>query len=94
MTVLHLVRTSPFKQQDFAECLKTLGEHDTIVFLDDGCYSLHHSLSVKLSPSNQLYVIAEHAAARALTVLDTVKAISMTDLVTLTLASDKTITWQ
>jgi len=48
MTTLHIVRQSAFNTNDFAQCLQILGNNDVIVFIDDGCYNLHHHLTKRL----------------------------------------------
>lgn len=48
MTTLHIVRQSAFNSNDFAQCLQILGNNDVIVFIDDGCYNLHHHLTKRL----------------------------------------------
>ncbi|MBU2926476.1 sulfurtransferase complex subunit TusB [Colwellia sp. 4_MG-2023] len=109
MTTLHIVRQSAFNTNDYAQCLQVLGDNDVIVFIDDGCYNLHHhltnnlidNLNNNLSKSNvsainiKLKVIAQHANARAIKINEAVVSkIEMTDLVSLTFENDRVITWQ
>ncbi|WP_159819953.1 sulfurtransferase complex subunit TusB [Colwellia sp. 20A7] len=48
MTTLHIVRQSAFTTNDYSQCLQVLGDNDVIVFIDDGCYNLHHHLTDNL----------------------------------------------
>jgi tRNA 2-thiouridine synthesizing protein B len=98
MTTLHLVRQSAFATNDFAQCLSVLAHQDAIVFMDDGCYNLKHSLLnsliERIDNSLALYVIANHAKARAIETLVTINKVSMTEVVELTFNYNKVITWQ
>lgn len=98
MPTLHLVRQSAFSTNDFGLCLDTSNIDDSIVFIDDGCYCISHPLFKQFDTGNnkgiRFYIIAEHAQARALPLNDTVKAITMNDLVKLTFDMDNSITWQ
>ena len=97
MATLHIVRQSAFNTNDFAQCLQVLRSNDIIVFIDDGCYNLHHT-SIGTINSNvniQLKVIGKHATARAITVDEALfSLINMNNLVELTLSTDRVITWQ
>lgn len=97
MPTLHIVRQSAFNSDDFAQCLQVIRDNDVIVFIDDGCYNLHHKLinTIDNEAGIQLNVMGKHAQARAITIdkaLYTV--INMNDLVNLTLTTDRVITWQ
>ena len=102
MATLHIVRQSAFNTNDFCQCLQVLGNEDVIVFIDDGCYNLRHSLIESIdsdtlfsNKSIQLKVIAQHANARSIVVNEAVVAkITMDDLVLLTFENDRVITWQ
>lgn len=97
MTTLHIVRQSAFNTNDFAQCIQVLRKNDVIVLIDDGCYNLHHPLisTIENSDNVQLNIIDKHATARAITIDKALcNTISMNNLVKLTLASDRVITWQ
>ena len=97
MTTLHIVRQSAFNTNDFFQCLQVLGKKDVIVFIDDGCYNLLHSLinNIDNNKNIQLKVIKQHAKARAIIINEEVfTQITMTDLVSLTFDNDRVITWQ
>ncbi|MDX2370120.1 MAG: sulfurtransferase complex subunit TusB [Colwellia sp.] len=97
MPTLHIVRQSAFNSDDFAQCLQVLRNNDVIVFIDDGCYNLHHKLinTIDSETGIQLNVIEKHAQARAIKVDKTLySVINMNDLVDLTLTTNRVITWQ
>ena len=102
MTTLHIVRQSAFNSNDFAQCLYVLGNNDVIVFIDDGCYNLQHSLINSIDSDTlfsnkniQLKVIEQHAMARAIAINEAVfTKINMNDLVSLTFENNRVITWQ
>lgn len=99
MTTLHIVRQSAFTSNDFAQCLQVCQNSDIIVYTDDGCYCLTHSLISQVSAQVQQKVITDHASARAINLTHAltsskVTAITMKDLVTLTFQAERVITWQ
>jgi tRNA 2-thiouridine synthesizing protein B len=109
MATLHIVRQSAFNTNDYSQCLQVVGDNDVIVFIDDGCYNLHHHLTNNLidnlknnltdnieNPINiKLNVIAQHANARAIKINEAVfTQLEMADLVSLTFENDRVITWQ
>ena len=97
MPTLHIVRQSAFNSDDFSQCLHVIRNNDVIVFIDDGCYNLHHKLinTIDNEAGIQLNVMDKHAQARAITIDEALyTAINMNDLVNLTLTTDRVITWQ
>jgi sulfur relay protein TusB/DsrH len=97
MPTLHIVRQSAFNSDDFAQCLQVLRDNDVIVFIDDGCYNVHHPLikTINSETKIQLNVIQKHAQARGLTIDKALyTAINMNHLVQLTLTTNRVITWQ
>lgn len=97
MPTLHIVRQSAFNTDDFAQCLQVLRSNDVIVFIDDGCYNLHHKLisTIDTEDDIQLNVIGKHAQARAITIDESLYTIiDMNNLVELTLTTNRVITWQ
>jgi len=98
MSTLHLVRQSAFTNNDFAQCLSMIGQQDTIVLMDDGCYNLKHtlmdSLIKQVDNTIHITVIISHAKARGIEIQKTVKGINMSEVVELTFTHKKVITWQ
>ncbi len=97
MPTLHIVRQSAFNSDDFAQCLQVLRNNDVIVFMDDGCYNLHHKLisTIDSKADVKLNVIEKHAQARAVTIDEALfTVINMNNLVELTLTTSRVITWQ
>lgn len=97
MPTLHIVRQSAFNTADFAQCLQVLRDNDVITFIDDGCYSLRHQLinTINNEANIQLNVIEKHAQARGISIDETLfSVIDMSDLVDLTLSTNRVITWQ
>jgi len=99
MTTLHIVRQSAFNTNDFAQCTQTIKAQDTLVLIDDGCYNLSHPLKDEIPKKMVIKVLALHAKARGITVMnmaqdDLLSLITMEDLVNLTLSAKNTITWQ
>jgi len=97
MTTLHIVRQSAFNSNDFFQCLQVLGNKDVVIFIDDGCYNLQHTLinSIDSNKNIQLKVIEQHANARSIAINEEVLTkITMNNLVSLTFENDRVITWQ
>lgn len=97
MPTLHIVRQSAFNTNDFAQCLQVLRHSDIIVFIDDGCYNLHHKLinTINNQAGIELIVMEKHAQARAISIDESLyAAINMNTLVELTMNTDRVITWQ
>ena len=96
MPTLHIVRQSAYQSDDFAQCVNVLRSNDIIVFIDDGCYNIHHPLlaTIDTTAKIELNIIKEHAQARAITINDTINIIEISKLVELTFTAGRTITWQ
>jgi tRNA 2-thiouridine synthesizing protein B len=97
MATLHIVRKSAFSSNDLAQCLALVIKTDTIVLLDDACYNVNHPLieqTLSEQPDLAINIMKTHAVARAITVIDSIRAIAMKDLVSLTFTYEKVITWQ
>ena len=93
MSILHLVRTSAYQQDDLAQCLDVYSSEDTIVLMDDGCYNLEHTL-LKKRENIQVLVITEHCLARAIAITNKNQAIALEKLTTLFFSYDSVLTWQ
>ena len=94
--ILHLIRQSPGKALgEIQLCLNTLLPEDSIVLMDDGCYLTSHSLcNDMLTKKAQVYMIAEHAKARAINTAKTVKLISLAEINELIFSHKSSVTWQ
>jgi len=93
MAILHLIRTAPSNLDNIILCLNLLNADDAIVLIDDGCYCLNYNELQKID-NNQLYIIEDHAAARAISVNDSHNRITFSQLIKLISTYNKTITWQ
>ncbi|WP_440876716.1 sulfurtransferase complex subunit TusB [Thalassotalea sp. PLHSN55] len=95
MTTLHILRTSPFQDNELTQCLSVAISQDNLVLIDDACYGLNHpTLKLAQQKGINVSVITKHATARGLTIAAETNQISMTDLVTLTFNNERVITWQ
>lgn len=98
MTILHIQRTSAFNKNDFAQCVLSIKHGDALVFIDDGCYNVNHSLFVTFKAQNpeiNVYHIKTHAQARGVNVPCSLSTpITMEQLVDLTFKYSSSITWQ
>jgi len=97
MTTLHIVRKSAFSSNDLAQCLALATKADTIVLLDDACYNVNHPLIAKTlneQPELAINIMQTHAQARAVNIMNPIKAILMEDLIKLTFTHKQVITWQ
>lgn len=93
MTTLHLVRTSPFKDNTFAMCLSVYQKEDKVILMDDACYALHHP-SIKSINSESFIVIEEHITARAIDNKLGLTSCKIEDIAKTIFAFERTITWQ
>jgi len=96
MSILHIIRNSAFESDDFRLCIQNAKKDDSVLLMDDGCYNLCHSLWQLLENKvNNLYVIKEHAQARAVDSSNIkISTISIADIFPLTFQSKTVITWQ
>ncbi|NQZ83835.1 MAG: sulfurtransferase complex subunit TusB [Colwellia sp.] len=101
MTILHLIRSSAFSSNDLKQCISNIEHYDNVVLLDDGCYNINHPLMKQLQDKSSminLYIVKDHAQARAVNFDDISKevlnSITMTELVALTFSNDSVVTWQ
>jgi tRNA 2-thiouridine synthesizing protein B len=98
MSMLHLIRTSAFQTSDFEQCLNVAQTGDTIVLLDDGCYSLTHDLwhqALSKITLSALYIIKDHAQARSINIdKEKVNDLTLAALMTLICKTEKLVTWQ
>jgi len=95
MSILHLLRTSPFSNQQIENMLTMLNEDDKIVLIDDGCYLLNHQhLTTCLESTNSVICVVEpHILARNIKLPNGIDAISFDTLTELFTKYQSTITW-
>ncbi|MCO4797751.1 MAG: sulfurtransferase complex subunit TusB [Colwelliaceae bacterium] len=92
---LHLIRTSPFNKNDILLCCDVLSAKDSIVLLDDGCYSLNHeSFDLLLSKTKRIFIIEIHALSRGLAITDNIQPIDLTMLNKMIFEHLNSVTWQ
>jgi tRNA 2-thiouridine synthesizing protein B len=93
---LHLLRQSPFTNQNDVELYcDNLTMSDSIVLMDDGCYTIKHSLLTKLHLNcENIFIIKQHALARGLTLSNNTKWIDITKLNQLIFQHSNSVTWQ
>ncbi|GAA6206674.1 MULTISPECIES: sulfurtransferase complex subunit TusB [Thalassotalea] len=92
---LHLVRFSPFINTDIELCRDNLLADDSIVLIDDGCYTLNHQIFEELQLScQQIYVVEQHAIARGITLANHSNGINLAKLNQLIFQYDNSVTWQ
>jgi len=92
---LHLVRQSPYQSNDIVHCLELVTAADSVVLLDDGCYTLaSNKIDQLLAITNNVYVIKDHSEARALNTNPLVKAISLKEINTMLFQHHNSVTWQ
>lgn len=94
MATLHLVRTSAYSDNLLALCIDVCQTDDSIIFVDDGCYNLTHSLiHDELIQQLNLYFIAAHGKARNMKNAD-LTAIELDALLSMSFSHNNVITWQ
>lgn len=92
---LHLLRLSPFTNNDMLLCNENLMLNDSVVLLDDGCYTLNHPLLNKLQiKCDNIFIIEQHALARGLSLKNNIQAIDITTLNQFVFEHKNSVTWQ
>ncbi len=95
LQTLHLLRQSPYQSNDFVLCLELVTAADSVVLLDDGCYTLaSNKIDQLLAITKNVYVIKEHSEARALNTNPLVKAIPLKEINTMLFQHHNSVTWQ
>jgi len=94
MNILHLLRCSAFSSKKVDHCLANLSGEDSLILLDDGCYNLTHPSLANIISSPSTYIVKEHAIARALSIPDHLKTISLLELNDLIFTHNSVVTWQ
>ena len=94
LTILHLIRRSAFNSNQLENCLATLSAADSIVLIDDGCYSINHPSLIAVISTHHVYVVTEHVNARGVCLIDSINSISLKELTDLMFNHDSVVTWQ
>ncbi len=86
---LHLIQRSPFSNSALEDCLKIIDKNDSILFMQDGVYSLNHP-SIK-AISNTSYALNDDLLARGIeSKLNNIDYPSFVDLCE---SHDKVLSW-
>ncbi|NQY33716.1 MAG: sulfurtransferase complex subunit TusB [Alteromonadaceae bacterium] len=96
MSLLHLVRSSAFDSNDFAQCINNILPNDKIVLMDDACYNINHPLiekAIDKVSTTSIYALKQHVLARAIA-NNNIMEITMNELTKMTFELDSVITWQ
>lgn len=93
MATLHLLRSSPFEQNQFQTVLNLIQENDGLVLMDDGVYALKHPLMAQ-AKTGIIYVIESHAVARNIVTPSHIKRVNSNGVIELTLNHQQSVTWQ
>ena len=98
MTTLHIIN-APQTAVTFATTLSRFCTNDSVIFIQDGCYSLNFADIITQSQQSSvaIYAIADDLTARKVKIdgllQDLVMPIDYDAFVGLTLAHHKTISW-
>jgi len=94
--ILHMISKSPYQHSAFTDACTVVSQDDAILFIEDGIYAALPS-SPYLEQLKKLgcecYVLAQHAEARGATLDASIQAITLPQMVALTLQYSKTISW-
>ncbi len=88
---LHLIQRSPFSNSALKDCLNTIGENDSVLFMQDGTYTLNHPLLVDIK--NPTYTLLQDSCARGLSTPASTKAIEYDEFVTLCSQHNHVLSW-
>lgn len=92
---LHLLRQSPFTNDDMLLCNEILMLNDSVVLMDDGCYTLNHPLLNKLHKKcENIFIIEQHALARGLSLSNNIQVIDITTFNQFVFEHKNSVTWQ
>ena len=94
MTTLHIIN-APQTTVDFATTLSLMCANDSVIFIQDGCYSLNAAAIIAQLQSRQLaiYAIDDDLNARNVPLNHVINGINYEGFVDLTLDHHKTISW-
>ncbi|WP_095151605.1 sulfurtransferase complex subunit TusB [Pseudomonas sp. Irchel s3b5] len=96
MSTLHVLSHSPFGDDRLTSCLRVIGADDALLLSGDAAYALQPGtapFAALQTRGLKLYVLAEDAQARAISVADWVEAIDYPAFVELSIHHDKVNSW-
>jgi len=96
MSTLHVLSHSPFGDDRLTSCLRVIGADDALLLSGDAAYALQPGtapFTALQARGLKLYVLAEDAQARAISVADWVEAIDYPAFVELSIHHDKVNSW-
>ncbi|MDN4544224.1 MULTISPECIES: sulfurtransferase complex subunit TusB [unclassified Pseudomonas] len=96
MSTLHVLSHSPFGDDRLTSCLRVIGAADALLLSGDAAYALQPGtapFAALQTRGLKLYVLAEDAQARAISVADWVEAIDYPAFVELSIHHDKVNSW-
>jgi tRNA 2-thiouridine synthesizing protein B len=96
MSTLHVLSHSPFGDDRLTSCLRVIGADDALLLSGDAAYALQPGtapFTALQTRGLKLYVLAEDAQARAISVADWVEAIDYPAFVELSIHHDKVNSW-
>ena len=96
MSTLHVLSHSPFGDDRLTSCLRVIGANDALLLSGDAAYALQPGtapFAALQTRGLKLYVLAEDAQARAISVADWVEAIDYPAFVELSIHHDKVNSW-
>lgn len=89
---LHLIQKSPFQTSVLTDCLNIIAEDDSILFMQDGIYSLQHAALNGIK--NTAYALQDDLTARGiLNCRPSCQAISYQEFVAICSQHEHTISW-
>ncbi|WPN45394.1 MULTISPECIES: sulfurtransferase complex subunit TusB [unclassified Pseudomonas] len=96
MSTLHVLSHSPFGDERLTSCLRVIGANDALLLSGDATYALQpgtEPFNTLAARGLKLYVLAEDAQARAISVPAWVEAIDYPAFVELSIHHDKVNSW-
>ena len=92
---LHLISVSPFAKPSPFQAIPLINSSDTVLFIDDGCYSLHHNEFLQQLAALDVSVVAldEHATLRGITLPKAIQTIGMAQFVACSFDATHIFTW-
>lgn len=97
MSTLHIIRRSISTHSSIKNSIELLSKGDVVVFIDDGIYNINDLIYqeiYKVISSTNIYVVVEHAQARGISIPDNMSAITIKEILGLSLSTTQSITWQ
>lgn len=98
--VLHTVNKSPLSHQALANCLKVMGNEDSLLLIEDGVYgalagTASSDTLAHLASSGRLHVLSEDVNARGLTdrLISNVSQVDYAGFVDLVASHESSMAW-